>query len=96
MDAVDAASRVADDASARATHRSSIWRSLSKQVRRGTGKTDVLLRLKTRVSALLATENDPAGAMFRDSGILYEQKTSEPSTPVVFQVFSWPRFARSD
>ena len=37
----------------------------------GNDKTDVLLRLKTRAAALLATENDPAGAIFKDIGILY-------------------------
>ena len=41
----------------------------------GTGKTDVLLRLKTRASALLATENDPAGAIFKDIGLLYELRS---------------------
>lgn len=37
----------------------------------GVSTTDVLLRLKTRASALLATDTDPAGAIFKDIGILY-------------------------
>ena len=41
----------------------------------GTAKTDVLLRLKTRASALLATENDPVGAIFKDIGILYDLRS---------------------
>ena len=41
----------------------------------GTDKTDVLLRLKTRASALLATGKDPAGAIFKDVGLLYELRS---------------------
>ncbi len=37
----------------------------------GTDKNDVLLRLRTRAAALLATENDPAGSIFDDIGLLY-------------------------
>ena len=38
----------------------------------GHSRTDVILRLKTRAAALLATDNDPAGAIFRDIDKLYE------------------------
>ena len=41
----------------------------------GTDKTDVLLRLRTRASALLATSKDPAGAIFKDIGLLYEMRS---------------------
>ena len=41
----------------------------------GTATTDVVLRLKTRASALLATENDPAGAIFKDIGTLYDLRS---------------------
>ena len=41
----------------------------------GTDKTDVLLRLKTRASALLATDKDSAGAIFKDIGFLYELRS---------------------
>lgn len=41
----------------------------------GTARTDIQLRLKTRASALLATENDPADAIFKDIGILYELRS---------------------
>ena len=41
----------------------------------GTDKTDVLLRLKTRASALLATDKDPAGAIFADIGVLYDLRS---------------------
>lgn len=41
----------------------------------GTAKTDVLLRLKTRASALLATDRDPAGAIFKDIGFLYDLRS---------------------
>ena len=41
----------------------------------GTDKTDVLLRLRTRASALLATDKDPAGAIFKDIGHLYELRS---------------------
>lgn len=42
----------------------------------GIDKTDVVLRLKTRAAALLATGNDPAGAVFRDIGLLYGLRSS--------------------
>lgn len=38
----------------------------------GTKRSDVVHRLKTRATALLATGNDPAGAIFDDIGHLYE------------------------
>jgi len=38
----------------------------------GRARTDVLLRLKTRAAALLATDSDPARAIFRDIGRLYD------------------------
>ena len=38
----------------------------------GNKRTDVVHRLKTRATALLATDNDPAGAIFNDIGYLYE------------------------
>ena len=41
----------------------------------GKDKTDVLLRLRTRSAALLATETDPAGAIFKDVGLLYELRS---------------------
>ena len=41
----------------------------------GTDRTDVLLRLRTRASALLATDKDPAGAIFKDIGLLYELRS---------------------
>ena len=37
----------------------------------GADKQDVLLRLRTRATALLATDNDPASAIFKDLGQLY-------------------------
>jgi hypothetical protein len=37
----------------------------------GKDKTDVVLRLRTRAAALLASENDPASAIFNDVGELY-------------------------
>lgn len=41
----------------------------------GAHKTDVLLRLKTRASALLATENDPVDSIFKDIGVLYDLRS---------------------
>lgn len=41
----------------------------------GKTKTDVVLRLKTRCSALLATERDPATAIFDDIGKLYDLRS---------------------
>lgn len=37
----------------------------------GTDSTDVILRLKTRAAALLATPEDPAQEIFNDLGVLY-------------------------
>jgi hypothetical protein len=42
----------------------------------GTEKQDVLLRLRTRASALLATTKDPAGAIFGDIGELYALRSA--------------------
>lgn len=42
----------------------------------GTAKNEVLLRLRTRSAALLATDRDPAGAVFRDVGLLYDLRST--------------------
>ena len=42
----------------------------------GTTKTEVVLRLRSRASALLATDADPAGAIFRDIGTLYDIRSA--------------------
>lgn len=42
----------------------------------GKDKTDILLRLKTRAAALLATEKDPAVDIFKDVGLLYDVRSS--------------------
>lgn len=42
----------------------------------GADKQDVLLRLRTRATALLATNNDPASAIFKDLGQLYELRSA--------------------
>jgi len=42
----------------------------------GKDKTDVVLRLKTRAAALLATENDPAQVIFKDVGLLYDLRSA--------------------
>ncbi len=41
----------------------------------GKTKTDVVLRLRTRCAALLATERDPAAAIFDDIGKLYDLRS---------------------
>lgn len=41
----------------------------------GESKNDVLLRLRTRCAALLATDRDPATAIFKDVGHLYELRS---------------------
>lgn len=41
----------------------------------GKDKTDVLLRIKTRASALLACDRDPASAIFRDVDLLYDLRS---------------------
>lgn len=41
----------------------------------GRDTTDVLLRLRTRAAALLATEQDPAAAIFADVGTLYSLRS---------------------
>lgn len=42
----------------------------------GQDKQDVVLRLRTRAAALLAAPNDPAGAVFKDVGKLYELRST--------------------
>lgn len=42
----------------------------------GSSKSDVLLRLRTRCAALLATERDPAATIFKDVGILYDLRST--------------------
>ncbi|MEX2622392.1 MAG: hypothetical protein WD651_01540 [Acidimicrobiia bacterium] len=42
----------------------------------GRDTTDVLLRLRTRAAALLATDQDPAAAVFADVGTLYSLRSS--------------------
>jgi hypothetical protein len=42
----------------------------------GADKQDVLLRLRTRATALLSTAKDPAGAIFKDIGLLYELRSA--------------------
>ena len=42
----------------------------------GVDKQDVLLRLRTRATALLATDKDPAGAIFKDIGLLYQLRSA--------------------
>jgi hypothetical protein len=42
----------------------------------GRSHSDVILRLKIRASALLVTERDPADAIFKDVGVLYDIRST--------------------